>query len=153
MAWIWEYCRLMKYSLRQIFFFLLGWILLRQFVKFCLVGFTNLLVDFSIYWLLTRVFDCFYIVAAILSFLVAVTWSFFINRRWTFRHFCGDIKIQYLKFFTANLISLGLNLLIFYALVEYGQLNDLLAKLIVAVIVAFFNFAINRFWTFRRENP
>ncbi|HNW09711.1 MAG TPA: GtrA family protein [bacterium] len=140
----------MKYSPRNIIIFFIGWVLFRQFVKFCLVGFTNLLIDFLVYWLLTRALGLFYIIAAILSFLVAVTWSFFINRHWTFRHFTGNIRRQYVKFFLANLASLVLNLAIFYALVDWGGLNDLLAKLLVAVIVAFFNFGLNRFWTFNQ---
>lgn len=140
----------MKYKLKRIIALIIGWVLLRQFVKFCLVGFTNLLIDFLVYWLLTRWLGLFYIGAAVLSFTVAVTWSFFVNRRWTFRHSAGNVRRQYIKFFLANLAGLALNLTIFYALVDWGGWHDLGAKLVVAVIVAFFNFSLNRFWTFRR---
>jgi putative flippase GtrA len=121
----------------------------KEFVKFCLVGFTNLLIDIFVYWLLTRWLGFYYLLAATMSFAVAVSWSFYFNRRWTFRHLHHNILRQYLKFFVANAISLFANLSLFFLLVDLLALYDLLAKLLVAVIVAFLNFSLNKFWTFR----
>lgn len=121
----------------------------KQFVKFCLVGFTNLFLDILVYWFLTRIFHWYYLAAAIISFIIAVSWSFFLNRRWTFRHQGKDITHQYFKFFIANIISMGLNLGLLYLAVDWLGIHDLLAKFLVAVVVAFFNFSLNRFWTFK----
>jgi putative flippase GtrA len=120
----------------------------REFVKFCLVGFTNLVIDLLIYSLLTRVLGVYYLLAAVLSFVVAVTWSFFINRRWTFKKSTGVIPGQYAKFFISNTISLAISLVLLYVLVDIWSINDLYAKGGVAVLVAFFNFTLNKLWTF-----
>lgn len=123
----------------------------KEFIKFCFVGVTNLAVDILVYWFLTRAVDLYYFYAAVLSFVVAVTWSFLINRRWTFRHQGSDLGGQYIKFFVANLISMAINLSLFYLFVDYLNVYDLLAKALVAIIVVFFNFSLNKFWTFRPE--
>lgn len=123
--------------------------IIKEFIKFCLIGLTNLVVDFTIYWILTRIFGLFYIVAAIFSFIVAVSWSFALNRRWTFRYQGNDLKTRYVKFFVANCLSLGINLILFYLFVDWFNIHDLLAKFLVAVIVAFINFSLNKFWTFK----
>ncbi|MEK7653523.1 MAG: GtrA family protein [Patescibacteria group bacterium] len=124
----------------------------KQFVKFCLVGTSNMILDILVYWFLTRIFNLFYLLAAVCSFIVAVSWSFYFNRRWTFRHLTGNPTNQYLKFFVANAVSMVLNLFLFFLLVDVFKVYDLLAKLMVAVIVAFFNFSLNKWWTFRKSD-
>ena len=138
-------------SIRNINFFL-RYPIAKEFIKFCFVGVTNLAVDIVVYWFLTRALDLYYFYAAVVSFCVAVTWSFLVNRRWTFRHRGSDLGGQYLKFFVANVISMIINLSLFYIFVDYLLVHDLLSKVVVAVIVVFFNFSINKFWTFRPAN-
>ena len=124
----------------------------KQFIKFCLVGSTNLILDVFIYWFLTRVFDVYYMLAGVLSFVLVVTWSFLINRRWTFRHNGADTTSQYLKFFVVNVIVAILNLSSLYIFVEWFDFYDLAVKLAAAVVMAFVNFGLNKFWTFRTHN-
>ena len=124
---------------------------LAEFVKFCLVGLTNLAVDFLVYTFFTRVLHLYYILAAILSFIVAVTWSFYINKKWTFKYRPLNIKSLYFKFFIANTVSIIFNLVVFYCFVEYLHIPDLLAKFLSSVITAFINFSINKFWTFQKK--
>src|SRR3989338_2042691 len=122
----------------------------KQFIKFCLVGFTNLTIDIFIYWLLTRALGLYYLVAGVISFVVAVSWSFFMNRRWTFRHNGSDTASQYVKFFVVNVIVMILNLSSLYIFVEWFDFYDLAVKLVAAVIMAFINFGLNKFWTFKK---
>jgi putative flippase GtrA len=121
----------------------------KEFVKFCLVGFTNLFVDIIVYFILTRLFNLHYIIAAMGSFVLAVSWSFVINRYWTFRHQGRDVGNQYVKFLIANAFVMVLNLSLMYTLVDLLHVYDLLSKLIIAVILAFVNFTINKLWTFK----
>jgi putative flippase GtrA len=121
-----------------------------QFCKFCMVGWTNVAVDYLVYWLLARIFGWYYMLARVIAFIVAVTWSFFLNRRWTFKHCGRKHSAQYAKFFVANGISMVLNLALFYLFVEHFSMNDTLAFLLVAALVSVFNFSINYFWAFGR---
>ena len=123
--------------------------IIKEFIKFCLVGLTNLAVDFCVYWILTRLLSWYYLLAAVGSFLVSVSWSFFINKRWTFRHRGGDLRGLYFKFLVANTLSIIFNLGLLYIFVDFAHLHDLLAKLISSFIVAFLNFSLNKFWTFK----
>ncbi|MDO8669176.1 MAG: GtrA family protein [Candidatus Buchananbacteria bacterium] len=124
----------------------------KQFVKFCLVGSTNMVIDISVYWFLTRVFNIYYILAAFLSFVLAVTWSFFINRRWTFRHGGKDTTSQYVKFFAVNTVVMILNLSFLFILVDWLDLYDLAVKLLAAIVFSLVNFSFNKLWTFRARS-
>ena len=126
----------------------------KQFVKFCLVGVTNVIVDFSIYIALTRLipfFHAHYLVASLISFSLAVSWSFTLNRIWTFENKEKQITFQYFKFFLVSIIGLVLHTLILYILVDYFQFYDILAKAIAVVLVTFWNFSANKFWTFNNS--
>ncbi len=122
----------------------------KEFIKFCLVGLTNLAIDMSGYWIFTRIFHIYYILAAVFSFFIAVSWSFFINRRWTFRHGGKNVREQYIKFIVANIISMALNISSLFIFVKYFGFHDLAAKLLSTFIVAFVNFTLNKIWTFRK---
>lgn len=121
----------------------------KQFIKFCLVGVTNLAIYLAVYWLATRLLSWHYLFGSIAGFIVAVTWSFFVNLRWTFRAGGGDKKRQYLTFIAANLISMGVNLSLLTLFVEVFGIYDLYAQFTSSFIVAFINFSLNRFWTFK----
>ncbi|NCN07267.1 GtrA family protein [Candidatus Falkowbacteria bacterium] len=122
----------------------------KQFVKFALVGSSNMVVDFVVYLFLTRNLHMYYIVAAVMSFVVAVTWSFFLNRKWTFSHNGKNTTSQYIKFFAVNTIVMVLNLSSLFILVDLFNIYDLVAKLIAAVFLAILNFSLNKVWTFRK---
>ena len=137
-------------SLRKIddFYIIRKFPVLKQLIKFFLVGASNTALDFVIYIILTRVFHLYYLIAATISFIVAVTWSFTLNRSWTFKVKRG-LATQYPIFFLVNFGVLLLNNGILYLLVDYSRVNDLLAKLLASLILGIINFTINKLWTFR----
>ena len=124
--------------------------LAHQFIKFCIVGVTNLSLYLAVFWLITRLVHLHYIIGSIGGFIVAVTWSFAINLHWTFKHKEGDRKKQYIKFIISNIISMCINLVLLAFFIEVIKLYDILAQLICSFIVAFFNFGLNKFWTFKK---
>lgn len=123
--------------------------LTKQFIKFCLVGLTNLVVQLCFYFILTRFFHLYYIIAAVLAFIVAVTWSFYINKKWTFKQTDNDHKDQYVKFFIANSLIAVISISLLSLFVEKFGIHDLLSQFLASVICAIINFTINRFWTFK----
>ena len=124
----------------------------RIFIKFCLVGFTNVSIDMFVYIISTRFFHIYFIYASIISFVVAVTWSFFINRRWTFQDAMNsDTNGKYMKFFTVNTIGAIIQIYVLYIFVERFYWNDIMVKAFTIVIIAFWNFSLSRIWVFRKK--
>lgn len=124
----------------------------RQFVKFGIVGATNTAWDFGVYYILTRGmfgFSLHFLTANIIAFTVSVINSYLLNRAWTFRSTDTRHHVLFTKFLIVNLITLGLYELLLYALIDRARLFDLIAKLISVGVVMVWNFAANKFWTFR----
>lgn len=122
----------------------------KQFIKFALVGTFNTLVDFTVYIFFTRVIIWPYLVAATLSFLVAVTSSFLLNRYWTFRVQNKNFVTEYFKFILVASGGLLLSLSLLFILVERFYWYDLLAKLLIVVVVMNWNFFLQKYWTFKK---
>lgn len=123
--------------------------MIRQFVKFSIVGVSNTVVDFGTYVALTRLGKVHFIGANVVAFLLAATWSYIWNRKWTFRSADARIRQQYVKFLIVAGVGLGLTTGILYALVTYVGMMDIPAKVIAIGVVLIWNFLINRLWTFR----
>ena len=124
---------------------------IRQFIKFGVVGFASFLIDFGLYALFTRVFGVYYLTAKVSSFCIAAVNSYLLNRAWTFRSRDPDRLRQGLQFLVVASIGAALNVTIMYVLYGRLHLHDKLAFVIATGIVMFWNFLINRAWTFRHR--
>ncbi len=135
----------------------------RQFVKFCMIGFTSMIIDVGLFNLLVKLADWHWMAAQVVSFLLAVTNGFIWNSLWTFRGLgSGKRHEQYAKFVAVNIVGLALNFLIMKTMLFfmtgdiYHRENPSLvhlnvAKLVAVVFVAVWNFLANKYWTFHHK--
>lgn len=124
----------------------------RQLVCYGTIGTLSFVSDFFFYAFLTRIVGLHYVVANVCSFAVIGTINFLANRWLTFDHRGAPQVGQYLKFFLVAGTGLVLNTTMLVILVRLFGIYDLVAKACAAMIVFFWNFGMNRFWTFRHPN-
>lgn len=124
---------------------------MREFAKFVIVGTLTTLLDWSIYFLLTRVFGLFYLLAKATAFIAAALNSYYLNRLWTFESRQKKIALELGKFFLVSGFGLLLNTAILHWVVENLHLGDLIGLLIATIVVLSWNFLANKLWVFRRE--
>ena len=123
----------------------------RQFIKFGIVGFVSFTIDAGIYLLLTRALGVFYIYAKVTSFCIAATNSYILNRRWTFQSRNPDRLRQFAQFLVVASTGAGMNAGIMYLLHGRLGIHDMHAFLVAVGVVMFWNFLVNRAWTFRHH--
>ncbi len=122
----------------------------RQLLQFCVVGATGYVVNLAVFAILVHVTDLHYAVAAVGSFLVAVTNNYLLNRLWTFRDERGSMVWQGARFLVVSVAALGANLVVLTALVSSG-VSEVVAQAIAIVLVTPVNFVGNKLWSFRRQ--
>jgi putative flippase GtrA len=120
-----------------------------QLAKFCTVGASGYVVNLAVYSALF-LSGVHYLLAAVCSFLVAVTNNYTWNRLWTFRNQRGHLVYQGFKFLLVSTVALGANLAFLRILVALG-LDKIPAQAIAIVLVTPWNFAVNKLWSFRRR--
>ncbi len=119
-----------------------------KFVKFCMVGFSGVFVDFGITYLFKEIVKIQKYVANAIGFTTAATTNYIFNRLWTFHSQNPDVAGEFTRFFMIALIGLGINSLIIFILSGKFKMNFYLAKLIATIIVTLWNFLINAYFTF-----
>jgi putative flippase GtrA len=124
---------------------------LRQWVRFTVVGVGNTLLSWCVYAVLVRA-GLPYLLASGLAFALGAVNSYVLNRRWTFgsadRH-----APQVLRFAVVQGIGLGLNLCLLYALVQGARVHHLVAQLLVFPLASAVTFLLSRHWAFATAKP
>src|SRR5512138_3446232 len=119
-----------------------------KFIKFCIVGFTGVFIDFGTTFFFKEILKVQKYVANTIGFTTAATTNYILNRIWTFQSHNPNIGLEFGRFFVIALIGLGMNNLIIWALSGKLKMNFYLAKAIATVVVTGWNFLINAYYTF-----
>lgn len=127
---------------------------LDEFLRFAAVGVVGLLVDmatltFALHGVGLDVYS-----GRVLSYLVAATTTWALNRRFTFvTADRAPLIRQWLKFLGANAIGGVVNYAVYAAVVTFTSVGASWPVLGVAagsVAGLVFNYSVNKFWVFRR---
>ncbi len=124
---------------------------IKQGIKFALVGALNTAVDFGIYFALTRSLPLFAThpqAAKAISYLAGVINSFMWNRAWTFRSGTGWGRL--LPFILANLAGLAINTGILHLLYMELHLPEIVALAGSSLLTIAWNFTLSKFVIFKR---
>lgn len=122
--------------------------LLGRLIKFCVVGFSGMLVDFFFTWLCKEKFKWNKYISNSIGFVLAATNNYIWNRIWTFQSQGTEIVREYSSFFVISLVGLGINNAVIYLLHDRLKLNFYLAKILAIGVVTLWNFGMNYLFTF-----
>jgi putative flippase GtrA len=141
----------------------------KRFFKFTVVGLIGAVVDFGTFNLLTAVVGMWSVLASMFSFSAAVTSNFIWNRFWTYPDSRSKpVRHQALQFALVNLIGLAIRTPIFafaeprliraagaYAsalqpalALDQSAVGRNAALALAVIVVLFWNFGVNRIWTY-----
>jgi putative flippase GtrA len=119
-----------------------------QLFKFGLVGGSGYVINLVVFALLDQLLGIHHLVSALLSFCVAVTNNFVLNRYWTFQAARGHAGFQAARFFAVSVMALGVNLVALYLLVDVAGAPELPSQAVSVALAMPFNFVGNKLWTF-----
>jgi len=122
-----------------------------QFIRFAFVGIIGTLLNIIILYILTEYYQVYYVLSAIISFVIAITLNYFLNKMWTFRELIGNsIVNKYFKFFAVGLIALSVNVFFLYILTEVFKFYYIISQIVAISLSFFINFIGNKIWTFSK---
>ncbi|MBQ7529877.1 GtrA family protein [bacterium] len=132
-----------------------------EFIKFCVVGFTNTVIAFVIYVISLKTLQGLkiftsadYLISNVISWVLSVFWSFIWNRKCVFqtdngtnRSFLQDLLKSYCSYALTGLL---LNNVMLFFLVTKLEMGKVVALLFVLPISIPANFLLHKFWIFRK---
>jgi len=120
-----------------------------KFIKFCVIGFSGMILDFGTTWVLKEKIRINKYIANSAGFTLAATSNYILNRLWTFHSENQQILKEYLSFMLISVAGLIINNLVIFLLHDKMRMNFYLAKLLSIGVVTLWNFIMNYFITFR----
>ena len=122
--------------------------IISKFIKFGIVGFSGLFVDFGITYVFKEKVKFQKYFSNALGFLAAATSNYFLNRIWTFQSADPKVLVEYTEFMLISLLGLAINTLILWLIVSKLKWNFYFSKLMAIAVVTIWNFVANAYITF-----
>jgi putative flippase GtrA len=122
-----------------------------QFLRFSLVGSSGVVVNLAVYTLAIYVFDLHYLPAATLSFMVAMTNNFLLNRFWTFKthQLAQGVGGQYLKYFLVTFFGYGVNMALLWVFIDGFHWHKVFSQMVAILVTTLSNFIGSKLWAFK----
>ena len=115
--------------------------LIKQIMRFGVVGVISFLVDYGILYVLTEKANIYYLLSAGISFTVSVVINYLLSMSWVFKsNKKKGKKEEFIIFIVLSLGGLLLNQVMMYVFVDYMNVYYLLAKIVATAIVMIYNF-------------
>ena len=124
------------------------WNLIKQLVKFGIVGVSNTLISLLIYYVLIY-FKVNYIVANTVGFIVSVLNAYYWNNRYVFKKSNEGNLRPMIKTFVSYGTTFVLSTILLVAMVDYLNISNIIAPILNLIITIPLNFLLNKFWTFK----
>ena len=122
--------------------------LIIKFIKFCIVGFSGLVIDFIITYISKEKLKIYKYISNSLGFIFAVSSNYYLNRIWTFDSNSPQIFEEYTSFFIISIIRLIINNIFLYLVHEKMGKQFYTSKFIAILLTSFWNFYANYYYTF-----
>ena len=119
----------------------------RQLILYGIIGSFSAFLDFLVYTALVSM-GLFYIHANCISVLVGIGSSFLLNRHFNFKVKDAVLR-RFVIFLIIGLAGLLLSNLVLYSCIEWMVLDKLVSKLLSIILVALFQFVLNKYITFK----
>lgn len=122
---------------------------IRRFLKYTSVGVSTFAFDLLLLFILVDLFSFSQVYAAGAAFLIAVSFNYWISRRYVFKGTLRGVKAGYVNFLLIAVAGLLIVMGGMYVLTIHFDLQYLLARVITAGVTGFWNYLINLFVNFK----
>ena len=128
--------------------------IIKQFVKFGIVGLFNTLIGYGVYFICIYI-GLHYLIANFIGFFVGVLNAYYWSDRFVFKKEDGEYRSvieslvkTYLAYGSTGLL---LSSILLYFYIDKLHISEYTAQLLVLVVTIPLNFIINKYWSFKSK--
>lgn len=119
--------------------------------RFLLVGFLTTLVYFSIFSISLEWLKVGHRFAVTFAYVIAATFQFFSNRRFTFKSHTYDVGPQVAKYISMLIINYIITFVVVDVCVRILHLSPYFGAIFAIGVVVFTGYFLSKFWVFRHD--
>lgn len=124
----------------------------KEILLYLIFGGATTLVNIVVYALCTKILSINWQISNIIAWILAVLFAYITNRKYVFESKTSNIFGEMLSFFSFRFLSFILDMGFMYLFVDMIQMDDMLAKIIVQVIVIVLNYVFSKLFIFKKNN-
>ncbi len=113
--------------------------LINQILKFGVVGGIAFVIDYGILFLLAKVIGLNELISAAISFIISLTFNYFLSTKWVFEAKKQTPK-EVIIFVLLSIVGLGINEVLIYLGTKKLGIDVMIVKLFATAIVMVYNF-------------
>ena len=119
--------------------------ILIQLFRYIFVGGTAFIVDFFFLYFFCDICGIYYLISAVLSFIISVLVNYIMSTKWVFNQDNIENKVlEFNLFILISTVGLVFTEILLYFFTDICGLYYLISKIIAAIIVLFWNFLARR---------
>ncbi len=122
-----------------------------EIINYVIAGALTTLVSILSYYLLRFIIPYYY-VNTTLSWILAVSFAFIVNKKYVFKSKENNILEEFIKFIGSRITTLLLEILLMFILVSLLKVNDMIAKLMLQVVILILNYILSKLYVFKKRN-
>ncbi len=122
-----------------------------QLFRYIFVGGTAFIVDFFFLYFFSDICGIYYLISAVLSFIISVLVNYIMSTKWVFNQDNMENKIlEFYLFILISTVGLVFTEILLYFFTDICGFYYLVSKIIAAIIVLFWNFLARRVIFYRK---
>jgi len=125
----------------------------QEIINYLIFGILTTLVSIVSYYIFDLIFDLkndvLFILANILSWILAVSFAFITNKKYVFKKQGKKIS-EFILFVFSRILTLLLEIIGMYLMVKVFYINNIISKIIMQIIVIVANYFISKLVVFKR---
>jgi putative flippase GtrA len=121
-----------------------------QFLKFSIVGVSNLFVSLLVYYVFVAINPRWYLIGNAVGWVLAVANSYLWNSRFTFTKTETSTAAKLIRVFAAYGLCLFLSMALLFLQVDLLGISVVIAPIASLIITTPINFFLNKLWVFKK---
>lgn len=121
----------------------------KEILNYIIFGVLTTIVNWIVFQICIEIFSMNWSIANVIAWICAVVFAYITNRKIVFESSSPNIFKEIILFFQFRLLSLLLEMLIMYALIELISVAPFAAKIVTSVAVVIANYIFSKAFIFK----
>jgi putative flippase GtrA len=125
----------------------------KEVIRYLFTGVCTTLLNLGTFYVLTNVLNIHYLISNTIAWIVGVVFAYVTNRTFVFQSKSKnkkDVLREIISFFLARVLSLGVDQVLIFIMIEFSPIGSTIAKLISNVVVVAINYLLGKFIIFKQ---
>ncbi|MDD3392860.1 MAG: YfhO family protein [Bacilli bacterium] len=123
-----------------------------EIFNYLIVGVLTTIISISLYYLFARFFNIDYYISTVMAWIISVLFAYITSKIFVFKKSkTKNLLKEGYSFYKYRLLSLVMEIVIMFILIELFLIDDMVAKIIVQIMVIIINYVFSKIFVFNKE--